>query len=1555
MIMSVYNSAGVLLGQDTMSDVADVQATLSLANLTTAGVYYVGIQSFGGYEDLGAYTLKFSGLSASNGNTLYHWDNNGATAGFGTAAGIWASPTTGNVTQGWSAAADGTVLPSSFTTTVNDNAVFGTDTVGLGSGTVTVSGTVSTGGIIFGAASGAITINGGTITLGGILPTISVANTSDTIGSVLAGVGGLAKSGSGTLLLTGVNTYTGTTNIYSGTLALSGSGALSPSTAINTSASGATFDISAISTSSTTVGSIAGASGSSIVLGSKNLIAGGDDTTTTFAGVISGAGGGSLTKTGNGTLTLTGANTYTGPTTINAGTLALSGSGALADTGTVNLAASGATFNISSITASSETIGSFSGVSGSSIVLGAKNLTAGGDNTSTNFAGVLSGTGGSLTKTGSGILTLSNASTHTGATTVSGGTLRLNNQRALQSSTLTMNGGGATVRFDAAVAGNAFTLGGLSASTAGAGYDIALQNTASGAIALTVGGNNASTTYAGVLSGSGSLIKTGTGTLTLSNASNSYSGGTTINGGTLATTADTNLGSGGGVAFNGAATWSLGSVSNATYTRNVTISDGAVATFTSGAANPKIVSGSLSGNGALIWSTTTDLRFNNSGNTFNGPITVTTGGTNPYGLSFDSLGDAAGAGMVNLGGTTSTGYFYWYGGAQTFDDRQFALSGTTGGGVIDNRGTGTLTITKNLAVSGIGNKTVTLGGTNAAANTFSGVIADSGGSVVSLSKTGVGSWTLSTANTYTGSTSINAGTLSVSSIDLVANANSLGMSSAAAANLILNGGTLRYTGSGNSTDRLFSVGTSSGTLNSSGTGAINFINTGSMGFNAAAGARTLTLAGTNTGNNTIAAAIGDNSGATALTKSGTGTWVLSGQNTNTGATSLQGGGTLTLNFSTQNNAKIATGAALTLGSTTVGVGGGTLNLAGGSFAQSVASTTLSAGGTFITRSTGTSTLNLKALSVGSGSNRGGSLSFSADGIATTDTTNTGGILGGYAVVGNDWAVNSTNAAGGPIVGLTSYTPFVQTGGTSTVNYSLTGSQTQTGATTPGSLKIIATADGQTLALGANNLTPTTVSNASGVLFTASGNGYTYNITGTGAIKASNPNSDTFLFVNDGTLNVTALVGAGTGQTVKAGSGTLILGANNNYTGNTFVNQGVLRLTHASGAGTTAGTIGVQNLAALELGNNITVGAKPLTITGTGISDTGALRNIASNTSSYAGVITIGTGGARINSDAGGSLTLTGGVVTSRYNDITVGGAGNTTVSTTAISGAGNLIKDGSGTLTLDAASTYTGTTTVSDGTLNVTGSLAKNGSADVAITPDPDGNFSTAGPKLTRTVPAMGSYAGFGSTSTGGLLTPADIRAGVNSLGFDTGVSMQWRTRKPNELPATGTHSQLPFGVGTLVSDVLKLDGMVNNGATTGQTDPFALQIKYDPSQLSQPEATAALLGYIHLDWLDDTGTQYWHNAVEGNYGLGTQVFTNVPSSWDTFASGHGITDNNLGLFLGSWGVDTKNHVAWAVLDHNSEFAVTPEPGSAVLGGLGLIALFAVARRRRFYQRISLD
>ncbi|MFN6017312.1 MAG: beta strand repeat-containing protein, partial [Verrucomicrobiota bacterium] len=138
-----------------------------------------------------------------------------------------------------------------------------------------------------------------------------------------------------------------------------------------------------------------------------------------LSGVLSGTGG--LVKSGAGALTLSGANSYTGATSINAGTLSTSAADRISNSSAVTVA-SGATF----LLGGNETVGSIAGAGDYSIAGFA--LTAGGDNTSTNVSGSITGANGALTKSGSATLTLSGASanTYSGTTTVGAGTLTLN-------------------------------------------------------------------------------------------------------------------------------------------------------------------------------------------------------------------------------------------------------------------------------------------------------------------------------------------------------------------------------------------------------------------------------------------------------------------------------------------------------------------------------------------------------------------------------------------------------------------------------------------------------------------------------------------------------------------------------------------------------------------------------------------------------------------------------------------------------------------------------------------------------------------------------------------------------------------------------------------------------------------------------------------------------------------------------------------------------------------------------------------------------------------------
>ena len=206
---------------------------------------------------------------------------------------------------------------------VGDPMALGTGPATLDGGTLEASTTLSLDNAI--NVGGPATIGGdsdltftgaGTLNAGSTLTVNNTAMTS--FSGILSGTGGLTDAGTGTLILTAPNTYTGPTAINDGTLQLGVTGGV-PSNSAMTVAAGATFDLNNFSDS---VASLTGAG--DVTLGSGNLSVGGDNTNTTFAGIISGAG--SLTKIGTGTLTLTGNNTYMGATLIVAGTLLVNGS-----------------------------------------------------------------------------------------------------------------------------------------------------------------------------------------------------------------------------------------------------------------------------------------------------------------------------------------------------------------------------------------------------------------------------------------------------------------------------------------------------------------------------------------------------------------------------------------------------------------------------------------------------------------------------------------------------------------------------------------------------------------------------------------------------------------------------------------------------------------------------------------------------------------------------------------------------------------------------------------------------------------------------------------------------------------------------------------------------------------------------------------------------------------------------------------------------------------------------------------------------------------------------
>jgi fibronectin-binding autotransporter adhesin len=242
------------------------------------------------------------------------------------------------------------------TITLSGAVVSGTTRVNT-SGTASIAGVISGTGALIKEGSGSLTlsnantysgnttINAGTLAVTGSLGTSrsyagNISNSgvltynsslNQTLGGIVSGTGSLSKLGTGTLTLSGANSYSGDTLINAGTLTVSGS--LANTSAVNI-LSGATYNLGA----SDTVGSITGAG--NIMLNNYTLSSGGDNTSTNFSGVISGAG--ALTKSGNGTLTLSGANEYTGGTTVaSGGSLKLANASALSSSSSVTVSSGG--------------------------------------------------------------------------------------------------------------------------------------------------------------------------------------------------------------------------------------------------------------------------------------------------------------------------------------------------------------------------------------------------------------------------------------------------------------------------------------------------------------------------------------------------------------------------------------------------------------------------------------------------------------------------------------------------------------------------------------------------------------------------------------------------------------------------------------------------------------------------------------------------------------------------------------------------------------------------------------------------------------------------------------------------------------------------------------------------------------------------------------------------------------------------------------------------------------------------------------------------------------
>ena len=510
------------------------------------------------------------------------------------------------------------------------------------------------------AGTGAITVLGSTIDYADTVNisnpidlqnnvTLNVDTGSATQSGVISETGSsfdITKTGAGSLVLSAANTFTGTTQIDGGSIVLGTSFALRNSTVQINVNNGLGLGVgSAV---------IAGLSGAGdIDLGSADLWVGwtgNDVVSTTYSGILSGTG--NLNKIhGDGALTLTAANTFSGETNIQAGQIVIGNANALQNS-TVRISINdGLDVTTNTVNAS---IGALAG--SKNLNLGSQTLTTGNNGDSTTYSGILSGTG-DLNKTGAGTLTLTAANTFSGATTIDAGQIVIGNANALQNSTvvLLVNNGLNLNGFDATIAG----IAGLPGSS-----NLDLANST-----LTIGNNNVSSPiYAGIISGTGSLNKIGSGDLGLI-GNNTFSGGVTLNEGRFGL-GNVNAAGTGPITVTGPATIAYAtnttsnqidlqsnvmlevqSVSSVSSTQAGVIGETGGSFGITKTGDSKLV---LTANNTYTGGTTIDggtlLANNTTGSaTGSGSVAVNTGGT------LGGTGSVAGIVTVNSGGTLAPG------------------------------------------------------------------------------------------------------------------------------------------------------------------------------------------------------------------------------------------------------------------------------------------------------------------------------------------------------------------------------------------------------------------------------------------------------------------------------------------------------------------------------------------------------------------------------------------------------------------------------------------------------------------------------------------------------------------------------------------------------------------------------------------------------------------------------------------------------------------------------------------------------------------------------------
>ncbi len=637
--------------------------------------FYGGITSRGGSQTGDGGTVEVSGKEQLNYQAAEATDTRAPNGNWGT---LWLDPTNINITDGTGGDNSGTVNSSGGNITDGQLITeLGSTGVNLIADTITDDGagvnvtTGSGGALTLTTTTGAGTINlGGSYSINGGL----VLNQSGdgTVTGVISGSGGLTKEGSGTAILTGNNTYTGTTTVNAGVLQIGTGG------------------------STGTIGSGAVTINSNGTL--RHFLSGTYFSSPTLANNVSGSGnfilsGEHAAINGNWT-------GFTGTATIDSGARFRADNNS-ATSGAAHWIVEG-TMSLHSNSGVTLTLGSLSG-SGSIYAGGGYTsmpVIVGDLNENTTFSGGLGNFGAtSFTKVGTGTLSLTRSGTAHGPQniTISGGTL--------------------------AIGGT----GNLTSNGQPSGTYTSTISIASGATFEY--GSSADQTLSGVISGAGSVIKNGSGTLTLAEDS-SYTGGTTVNAGIFRIT---NLNPGTPALANSA-------------TNTLTINNGGIVEFAQhdvfGDHATNVVAPVVINQGGI-------LRNNNTYSPL-GPLTLNGGNleaiggvatflsyslNGPVNVTDDSSITASGVDAdIRLGGQTAAGTTFTIDADKTLSiaaplQDRFVAGGTILPSFLTKEGAGTLVLTNNNSYSGntaINDGTVQVGIGGTSGTLGSGVITNNG-------------------------------------------------------------------------------------------------------------------------------------------------------------------------------------------------------------------------------------------------------------------------------------------------------------------------------------------------------------------------------------------------------------------------------------------------------------------------------------------------------------------------------------------------------------------------------------------------------------------------------------------------------------------------------------------------------------------------------------------------------------------------------------------------------------------------------------------------------------